>query len=260
MSTKSYHISAVLLIRDEGEYLPEWLEWHLGHGIEHFFIYDDSREAPIAGFLGEYAPYCTVRDATWYHYHLQLESYVDALRRFGNKTEWMAFIDTDEFLRVTDGRTLPEVLSEFPLAAAVLVPWAVYNADGQIRKKPGLVRERFHQTVPWLKGMPSWKSVVRPEFVISMAAHHPEKLQDGAFMVDTNGTKRDRDFSDLPADKLVVDHYYTKSYEEWLARLPKGSCDPFSSRKMEWFEALNPGLLNSAGLTTGEFPQKLNSK
>lgn len=75
-------------------------------------------------------------------------------------------------------------------------------------------------------------------------------------MVDTNGTKRERDFSNLPGDKLVVDHYYTKSYEEWLTRLPKGSCDPFSSRKMEWFETLNPGLLESAGLKMGEFPKR----
>lgn len=256
MSNKKYYLSAVLLIRDEGEYLPEWLLWHLQHGIEHFYIYDDSRKSPVTDFLGKYALYCTVRDATRYHIHLQLESYVDALRRFGSETEWMAFIDTDEFLRVTNGKELPEVLKDFPFVAAVLAPWVVYNADGQITKKPGLVKDRFHKTVPWLKGMPSWKSIVRPDLVVSMAAHHPDKLKDGAVMVDTNGTKRELDFSNLPSDNLVVDHYYTKSYEEWLTRLPKGSCDPFSSRKMEWFETLNPGLLKSAGLKMGEFPKR----
>lgn len=259
MSTKKYHLSAVLLIRDEGEYLPEWLAWHLKQGIGHFYIYDDSREVPAANFLGEFSAYCTIRDATRYRCHLQLESYVDAIRRFGGESGWMAFIDTDEFLRAVDGKPLPELLEAFSGAAAVLAPWLVYNADGQIFKRPGPVRERFRRTVPWLAGMPCWKSIVRPEQVISMAAHHPTSLRPGAFMVDTNGMKRDRDFTALPSDKLVVDHYYTKSYEEWLARLPKGSCDPFSSRKMEWFETLNPGLLASAGLTAGEFPQKLNT-
>lgn len=254
MSTTKYYLCATLLIRDEGEYLQEWLAWHLQQGIEHFYIYDDSRETPIFNFLGEFSSYCTVRDATRYRYHLQLESYVDAIRRFGKETEWMAFIDTDEFLRATGNKPLPELLAEFPDAAAVLAQWIVYNANGNLTKTPGLVRERFTQPVPWpfVGQMPDWKSIVRPEYVISMAAHHPSRLKDGTVMVDTNGTQREYDFSNLPGDKLVVDHYYTKSYEEWLDRLPKGSCDPFSSRKMEWFETLNPGLLDSAGLKLGE--------
>lgn len=251
---RRYKLSAVLLIRDEGEYLPEWLAWHLGQGVEHFYLYDDSREGPIRSYLGEYDSYCTVRDAVRYRFHLQLEAYLDALRRFGGETEWMAFLDTDEFLRVTDGGTLPGLLEELPGPAAVLAPWVVYNADGQILKKPGSVRERFRRTVPWLRGMPHWKSIVRPEQVISMAAHHPARLKPGAYMADTSGARRDTDFSGLPADRLVVDHYYTKSYEEWLDRLPKGSCDPFSARRMSWFEELNPGLLARAGLSLGERP------
>ena len=33
-----YKVTACLLIKDEGRYLPEWLEWHAGIGIEHFYI------------------------------------------------------------------------------------------------------------------------------------------------------------------------------------------------------------------------------
>lgn len=255
---KKYYLSAVLLIRDEGEYIQEWIAWHLQQGIEHFYIYDNSLGGPISDFLGEISLYCTVRNTTRYRYHLQLESYVDAIRRFGKETEWMAFIDTDEFLRATGEKPLPELLKDFSDAAAILVPWVIYNANGHITKEPGLVRERFSNVVswPWIGKMPNWKSIVHPEQVISMTAHHPDKLRDGSVIVDTNGAQRDHNFTNLPHDKLVVDHYYTKSYEEWLSRLPKGSCDPFSSRKIEWFETLNPGLLESAGITLGEFPQK----
>lgn len=240
--TKKYQLAAVLLIRDENEYLPEWLAWHVAQGVEHFYIYDDSRESSVMDVLGDYAALCTVRDAKRYQYHLQFEAYIDALRRFGHETEWMAFIDTDEFLRSVDGTSITDVLNAMPAsAAAVLCPWVVYNANGQTLKMSGPVRERFTQTVEWPLSNPNWKSIVRPALVETMAAHSPLKMSDGAILVDAHGVEVE-DKHSLPVDKLVVDHYYTKSYEEWVERLAKGSCDPFASRKNEWFLELNPDM------------------
>ena len=177
---------------------------------------------------------------------------MDALRRFGGETEWMAFIDTDEFIRSVDETPVTGILDAMPdNAAAVLCPWIIYNANGQIAKEPGPVRERFTKTVPWpwVGRMPDWKSIARPAFVTSMSAHTPVKMADGAVLVDAYG-RIVEDKPALPADRLVVDHYYTKSYEEWLARLPKGSCDPFSARRMEWFETLNPDMAEAMAALT----------
>jgi len=235
-------LGAVLLIRDENEYLPEWLKWHAAQGVEHFYIYDDSRESSVPDVLGEYATMCTVRDATRYQYHLQFEAYIDALRRFGHETEWMAFIDTDEFLRSVNGMAITSILDDTPdNAAAVLCPWVVYNANGHVTQTSGAVRERFTQTVDWPLKNPCWKSIVRPTLVQAMSAHIPIRMSSGAIIVDTNGVEVEDRYT-LPSDKLVIDHYYTKSYEEWVERLAKGSCDPYSAREMEWFTQLNPDL------------------
>lgn len=249
---KQHTLTAVLLIRDENEYLPEWLEWHVAQGVEHFYLYDDSRESSVADVLGDYAPMCTVRDANRYRYHLQFEAYIDALRRFGHETEWMAFIDTDEFLRSVDGTSITAMLNAMPAsAAAVLCPWVVYNANGKMAKTSGKVRERFTQAVEWPLSNPNWKSIVRPALVETMAAHSPIKMSEGAVLVDAHGGSV-ADKYDLPADKLVVDHYFTKSYEEWVERLAKGSCDPFSSRKKEWFVELNPDLAEAVAALEAE--------
>lgn len=240
--SKKYDLTAVLLIKDENEYLPEWLAWHAAQGMEHFYVYDDSRESSVVDALGDYAEMCTVRDAKRYQYHLQFEAYIDALRRFGPETEWMAFIDTDEFLRPANNTSIIDILDAVPAsAAAVLCPWVVYNANGQMTRTSGTVRERFTETVEWPLRNPNWKSIVRPALVQTMSAHSPIKMDSDAILVDAHGVEVE-DKYDLPADKLVVDHYYTKSYEEWVARLAKGSCDPFASRKMEWFTLLNPDL------------------
>ncbi|MCL2797815.1 MAG: glycosyltransferase family 2 protein [Firmicutes bacterium] len=41
-----YDCSICLIIRDESEYLEEWLRWHIGQGVEHFYIYDHDSKIP----------------------------------------------------------------------------------------------------------------------------------------------------------------------------------------------------------------------
>ncbi len=46
-----YYCSICLIIRDESEYLQEWLEWHVASGVEHFYIYDHGSKYPISEFV-----------------------------------------------------------------------------------------------------------------------------------------------------------------------------------------------------------------
>lgn len=104
---KQYNVAACLLIKDEGRYLPEWLAWHVAQGVEHFYIYDNGSAVPVAESVpAEYADMVTVVDFPPPRGHAQFEAYADCLKQFGSDSEWMAFIDADEFLRVVDGSTL----------------------------------------------------------------------------------------------------------------------------------------------------------
>jgi hypothetical protein len=46
----------------------------------------------------------------------------------------------------------------------------------------------------------------------------------------------------MTEDRIIVEHYYTKSLEEWENRLRNGSCDPSYSRKYEEFYFYNPDM------------------
>lgn len=41
---------------------------------------------------------------------------------------------------------------------------------------------------------------------------------------------------------MCVDHYYTKSYEEWKAKIGMGTCDPIFNRKYADFFLYNPDM------------------
>ena len=45
-----------------------------------------------------------------------------------------------------------------------------------------------------------------------------------------------------PMDKITLDHYITKSYEEWIEKLNRGSCVDDFERKMDEFFYFNADL------------------
>lgn len=241
---ETYGVTACLLIKDEGRYLPEWLEWHAGIGIEHFYIYDNGSAVPVAESIpAEYRDRVTVVDFPPPRTHTQMDAYADCLRRFGGETGWMAFIDADEFLRVADGRALGDFLADYPEADAVLAKWVMYDANGLWEDDGRPVRERFTRVSDrYPYGMPQCKSIVRAARVETMGAHGPIATRHSLWVVNENHGRVRQGAGELPGDKLVVDHYFTRSYAEWREKMARGSCDPGYSRDDGWFWRMNPEM------------------
>lgn len=238
-----YTAAACLLTKDENRYLPEWLAWHAGIGMEHFYIYDNGSETPVSESVPEeYRGLVTVVDFPPPRRNTQIEAYQDCLSKFGNETRWMAFLDTDEFLRVVDGRSIQEFLLDYPEADAVLARWVVYNANGLLEDDGRPVRERFTQACQFPKDMPQCKSIVRSKKVSVMGAHGPIATERSLWVVNENHERVRRGGGELPGEKLVVDHYFTRSYAEWQEKMARGSCCPEYVRENEWFIRLNPEL------------------
>ena len=238
-------VSICLIIRDEGEYLPEWLEWHIGQGVEHFWIYDNGSAVPIGKSIpGKYARACTVIPFGGKHKRAQVDAYNDCLARSSHKAAWMAFIDTDEFIRVVDGRPLPVFLSTLPKDAdALAMHWIIYNASGLIHKDHRPVRERFKQvTDRYPTYFPQCKCIVRTDRVRLMEPHMPV-LTGGIHVVnERGGSVRSLTDPAISCDIIAVDHYFTRSFEEWEEKMRRGSCDPLSCRRYEEFKELNPDM------------------
>lgn len=247
MEQKQYKVAACLLIKDEGRYLPEWLSWHISQGIEHFYIYDNGSAIPVTESVpAEYAEMVTIIDFPPPRKYTQADAYDDCLARFASDADWIAFLDTDEFLRVVDGSTVQEFITNYGDADAVLAKWIVYDADGQIEDTGGPVRERFtHKTDLYPYSMPQCKSIVRTLRVRNMGAHGPIATQFSLRVVNENNERVRQGGGELPGEKIVVDHYFTRSYAEWKGKMSRGSCDPTYVRGNEWFLKLNPDLADA---------------
>jgi len=93
-----HDLAVVAILKNEGHYLKEWLDYHLAAGVEHFYLYDNDspdNQAEVA------APYVKAGLVDYIYAPgkaMQMQTYNDAVKRFKFQSRYMAFIDGDEFI------------------------------------------------------------------------------------------------------------------------------------------------------------------
>ncbi len=218
-----YKISICLLIKDENKYINEWVSHHLNLGVEHFYIYDNASKIPVSETVANSFDLSLFTFVDWsgMYESIQVEAYNHCIQNFGYESEWIAFIDTDEFIQCESLR----VLDKYKEYDFVKINWTLYNADGLLNYEPRPVQERFTKTFITDKIGIQYKSIVRPSRIHSMDVHAPSFG------------------SSITANDIVLNHYYTRSLEEWEEKIIRGTCAPYCSRKYDEFFEFNPDLI-----------------
>lgn len=232
-----------LLIKNENRYINEWLEWHLSIGVERFFIYDNGSVVPIKESVEEqYKQYCYFVDWVGEFINTQLDCYRDCLARFKDKVEWLAFIDTDEFLRPITCDNIVEFMNDYADYDALYVRWTCYNANGLVERDERPVRERFTQSMQFDPSQLQGKTILRPNRFQRMGSHFP---MGGMFnrRIVLENYEIIKEPVNGPCNKITIDHYYTRSFEEWKEKLGRGFCDPRVTRYYDEFFTYNPDLI-----------------
>ena len=143
VAEKKYCFSVASLIKNEGKYLKEWIEYHKLVGVDHFYLYnsgsrDRSREA-LAPYIKEgivtlidwpnHLPSNKETDSLW-ALTVQLPAYENAAKyRAIKESKWLAVLDVDEFIVPVRARTIPEVLADAEELSGILVTTDYFDAS-----------------------------------------------------------------------------------------------------------------------------------
>lgn len=175
-----YNTSVCLLIKDENDFLEEWLDNYWDIGVEHFYIYDNNSKFPVKETIakikdGFYVDKCDVILFTEYN-HMQYDCYRNCLINYGQESRWIGFLDTDEFVEFTDGTTdIKQFLKEFENDLAVWIPWETYGANGHVERPIGGMRENY--TKPIISPYGLWGKVfVQTALVQRMYVHGADSV------------------------------------------------------------------------------------
>ncbi|GHU71055.1 hypothetical protein FACS189413_12260 [Bacteroidia bacterium] len=216
---------AAVVLGNEASYIQEWIEYHKLIGIEKFIVYDHESTDNIKEVLQPYIESGEVVYSYWPgdYKKIQPAAYNDAIKKYRNKAEWIAFIDVDEFIVPCSQDTILEVIDEIEKDLGKTIPglaihWVQYGHSGIYNKPDGLVIEHYikHDGIN-----PHVKSIVNPRMVVYYDIHNalflfgiPARNEKGTAIWE--GAVRTP--SDTGCEKIRINHYYTKSFEDWIRK------------------------------------------
>jgi hypothetical protein len=175
---KTFTLCAMSAFRDEAEWMKEWIEFHKLVGVEHFYLYNNAGKD---NYLEVLAPYIKSGEVELFDYpkedfhnqdHIDLLNH--ALEYARGKTEWIALIDSDEYLVPMRGNDIKEellLLKNFP---GVQVRWCTYGTSNVWTLKKGeLLIEKLLHRAPLENPLNKYyKSIVQPDLTRVMKNHH----------------------------------------------------------------------------------------
>jgi hypothetical protein len=224
-------LAVLCMARDEAPYLAEWIAHYRAIGADRIFIYSndnsDGTDALLRWFAAN-APVTPIFTTAAQGVNIQRKNYEHALFLLPELRlyEWVALVDADEFLVPAGAYShhLPTMLDAAPQETdAIVFPWRWRLWDRAFARQPGTLSARY----PHATAHNSFKPVMRMEKVTSLRDFHAPRLAPG-------GIIRDSTFAPVPPEKLWapnspkndsggwIDHYWAKSFEEFLIKKRRG--------------------------------------
>jgi hypothetical protein len=176
-----YKFSIACIFQNDAPYLQEWIDYHIGIGVEHFYLYNNGSTDEYRKVLSKYVASGMVELIDWpdsteqgfWGYTTQPAAYRDALKRSFFKTQWLALIDTDEFLVPMTHKKITSLFKkEFAYFKAIYAHWLMFGTGGvtcPTKKILWCLTKCAAQGNPWNS---IGKSIVRPEYVETCVDPH----------------------------------------------------------------------------------------
>jgi hypothetical protein len=228
-----YEISVCAIFKNEAPYLKEWIDYHLGIGVDHFYLYNNESDDGYEGVLQPYIDAGIVQVTFWpnlwkdryFGWSCQPFSFQHCVDNYREETEWFCFIDTDEFIVPMEEKSLKKCLKKhYSKAEAIWAHWRCFGTSF-LNVPPG---EGILQHLILCSKKDNWwnligKTLARSEAIQSIAKNstdpHFVDLKYGSYW-NGGGTKG---LSPTHQDKyLRVNHYIFRDekyfYEKKIAR------------------------------------------
>ena len=270
-----YRVSICAIFKNEARYLREWIEYHQLVGIDHFYLYNNNSTDSYEKCLKEYVDNGLVTLIDWPYEHAQMECYKKCIKEYSNQTQWMGFIDIDEFIVPIKDDNVYDFLKKYERKqGAVKIYWKMFGSSGKISRDDGkTVVESF--VVSWPKPYNVGKCFYNTSYGFNDKSTHNGNLHHLLWAsykgkdfppVDVWGKTCVGETYYIPNKPLPIqiNHYFTKSLQEYSDKKNKGDVyfeiNPHDDEYFYSHEKMCTSVDYSAYKYLIELKKRLNSK
>ena len=228
----SLNVALVAIGRRENLYAREFVEHYKNLGFANVIIMDNNHEGEehFEDVLQDYIDQGFViiedfRDQV----KPQMRGYTQMYRKYGEKYDWIAFYDFDEFLILQKHNDISEYLSLFPSdCQAILINWLCMTDNNLVKYDTRPLMERFTEAMPLDRcvqyNFPDnchVKSIIRGGLDVSFGGN-PHTTDTPLIAYNASGVRcENRPWQLMDYRIALLKHFTTKTIEEWMTRKMK---------------------------------------
>lgn len=234
----------VSIIKDEHLFLKEWLDYHLSLGFDKIFLFEDYGSTTHIDITNKYNN-VILNSVESFGIHIKnhTQTQFNLYKKFlqeAQDIDWILYIDIDEFLMFEEGYDLNRLCKEYEEKPAIWLSWKMYNANGHIKRPTDGVLHSYTQTTNnFPDNLSCWhvKSLVNVKLNKGMETNH----------MAIGGERTNGDsglFSECCYNKAWINHYFCKSFEDYVYRMTKRGNMQNNNRSYDQFFDANPEMLD----------------
>ena len=234
-----YYISLCLIFKDEAPFLKEWIKYHLTIGVDHFYLYNNNSNDNYLEILQPFIDNGVVTLIDFPQSHAQFTAYQDCYDKYRNSTNWISFLDIDEFIVPKYKDNIKSWLEDYLKYPAIIIHWLIFGTSGKMNHdySKGVIEQYYLCQQDLYK---CGKCIINTRYNIvnwnTWYAHHHTYMYTKIFGVKmtipaVNQFKRIstiNKFGLLSKKRLrekatiQINHYQTKSWDLWQKKMARG--------------------------------------
>ena len=240
INTKSEKCAVVLIIKNEGKYIKEYVEYYTALDCD-LIIYDNDSDDGTASIVKKYR---NVTYIPWHGKKRQIDAYNQACKKYEKKYKYIMFFDADEILvadEILEGKSLMCILDSFfnvdKKISCLGINWLIFGSSGLIEDPKCGVIDAFTQAAndefEWNQLV---KSCVIPSKIIGWVNPHLPLQVHGFKKVNLDGKVIVQPWNIIPnKNNIRLYHNFVMNKQHIQEKVNKGMADRNAIRTMDEF-------------------------
>jgi hypothetical protein len=222
-----YYLSSCSIVKNEDNYIDDFVAIHKHLGVEFFLFFDRSDNPLSERYKGR-------SDIEVIHFpepNRHAHAWREGVKYFQGKSKWVQFIDIDQVAVPVQTNDLKVMLQPHEYHAALGLNWHSFGSSHlEVEPEPGISTYEAY-TLRATGETPinnHIQSIVQPSLIRPDTwndPHHPP-VMNGQFQFNERNQQFCGPFNQPPSQNVgFIAHYYTRSREYWAKKCAKLRAD-----------------------------------